>query len=228
MSKQPDAPPSLNSWLEEEMYSQFVNGQAAMDDAWVKVFRDPDYDGKQNGGHATAPAPSSTSANGGAGGSSGSGSSGSSSTGPAVPAYKPTSYEEIEAMRGVAGKIALNMDLSLTVPTATSQRSVPVKVIDENRYFINQHQTTHGRAKVSYTHLIAWAIVQALKKAPSLNDAYTVVDGVPHRIFRKQINLGIAVDVEGKDGKRSLLPTAERRWDFTACWRSGHRSTLPA
>ena len=108
-------------------------------------------------------------------------------------------------MRGVAGKIALNMDLSLTVPTATSQRAVPVKVIDENRYFINQHQTRYGQAKVSYTHLIAWAIVQALKKTPSLNDAYTVVDGVPHRIFRKQINLGIAVDVEGKDGKRSLL-----------------------
>jgi 2-oxoglutarate dehydrogenase E1 component len=209
MSKQPDAPISLNSWLEEEMYSQFVNGQAAIDDAWVRVFRDPEYNGKTNGGAGNGShAPAAPAGNGSASAGSATTATPVASSAPAqtaVPAYKPLANEDLEAMRGVAGKIALNMDLSLTVPTATSQRIVPVKVIDENRYFINQHQTLHGRSKVSYTHLIAWAIVQALKKNPTLNDAYTVVDGVPHRVVRKQINLGIAVDVEGKDGKRSLL-----------------------
>ncbi|MCC7339633.1 MAG: multifunctional oxoglutarate decarboxylase/oxoglutarate dehydrogenase thiamine pyrophosphate-binding subunit/dihydrolipoyllysine-residue succinyltransferase subunit [Bryobacterales bacterium] len=208
MSKQPEASPSLNSWLEEEMYSQFVNGQTSVDDAWAKIFRDPHYGETHNGGaEAHAPRVSSSPATQ----SNGHPATHAASSAPAAPApseaptYKPTAGEEVEAIRGVAGKIALNMDLSLTVPTATSQRAVPVKVIDENRYFMNQHQVRYGKAKVSYTHLIAWAIVQALKKTPSLNDAYTVVDGVPHRIFRKQINFGIAVDVEGKDGKRSLL-----------------------
>ncbi len=208
MSKQPDVPPSLNSWLEEEMYSQFVNGQTPLDDAWVKVFRDAHYGERPNGGseaHPSSPTANATPVTNGHPSTSAASNAAASPGSPALPAYKPASYEEMEAMRGVASKIALNMDLSLTVPTATSQRAVPVKVIDENRYFINQHQLRYGRAKVSYTHLIAWAIVQALKKTPSLNDAYTVVDGIPQRVFRKQINLGIAVDVEGKDGNRSLL-----------------------
>ena len=202
MSKQSDAPISLNSWLEEEMYSQFVNGQPGIDDAWVRVFRDPEYNGAQNGGHAPASAPVAASA---ANGTSAPPAPALAAAPLSAPSYKPSASEVAEPMRGVASKIAANMDLSLTVPTATSQRSVPVKVIDENRYFINQHQLLHGRSKVSYTHLIAWAIVQALKKLPTLNDAYALIDGAPHRIVRKQINLGIAVDVEGKDGKRSLL-----------------------
>ncbi len=210
MPNQAEESSGLNSWLEEEMYSQFVNGQTPVDDAWARVFRDPDYAGTHDGGvsaredgaaslaapptngHSTSQAAAKTAEPPAAGA-------------PPAPAYKPVTNEETEALRGVAGRIALNMDLSLTVPTATSQRAVPVKVIDENRYFINQHQLRYGLGKVSYTHLISWAIVQALKKTPALNDAYAVVDGVPHRVVRKQINFGIAVDVEGKDGKHSLL-----------------------
>src|SRR5690606_8626654 len=63
MSKQPDVPPSLNSWLEEEMYSQFVNGQTPLDDAWVRVFRDAHYGEAPNGGseaHASSPAANAT------------------------------------------------------------------------------------------------------------------------------------------------------------------------
>ncbi len=88
------------------------------------------------------------------------------------------------------------------MPLATSQRTISVKVIDENRRIINQHRTLVGKSKVSYTHLIGWAIVKALKTYPSLNYAYTERDGQGFRIVRPRIIIGIAVDTEGKDGAR--------------------------
>ena len=92
------------------------------------------------------------------------------------------------------------------MPLATSQRTIPVKVIDENRRIINQHRTLVGKSKVSYTHLIGWAIVKALEDIPALNHAY-VENRRPavSRWCATQINLGIAVDVEGKDGARNLV-----------------------
>src|SRR5215469_14006523 len=77
--------------------------------------------------------------------------------------------------------------------------------MDENRRIINQHRTLVGRSKVSYTHLIGWAVVKALGEFPALNQAYAEKDGEPFRIVRDQIHLGIAVDVAGKEGTRSLL-----------------------
>src|SRR5207247_6829231 len=62
-----------------------------------------------------------------------------------------------------------------------------------------------GKSKVSYTHLIGWAIVKALKAHPGLNHAFVENQGQPFRLVREQINLGIAVDVEGKDGSRNLV-----------------------
>ena len=108
-------------------------------------------------------------------------------------------------MRGAAARVAQNMEASLSMPLATSQRTIPVKVIDENRRIINQHRTLVGKSKVSYTHLIGWAIVKALKSNPGLNHAYVENQGQPFRLVREQINLGIAVDVEGKDGARNLV-----------------------
>ena len=108
-------------------------------------------------------------------------------------------------MRGAAARIAHNMDVSLTVPLATSQRTIPVKVIDENRRVINNHRTLLGKSKVSYTHIIGWAIVRALEYFPGLNHAYAEKAGEPFRIVRGNINLGVAVDVAGKDGGRNLL-----------------------
>ena len=209
MSKEPESPISINSWLAEEMFSEYQNGQTGIDDAWREVFRSPEFEQPAsprigNGDQAIGKAAAETAATPKTNGTS-TKPTPAGTTSAAVPAYKPVASEELQPILGVASKIAANMDLSLTIPTATSQRTVPVKVIDENRYFINQHQLMYGRAKVSYTHLIGWAIVQALKKTPTLNHAYTLIDGVPNRVVRPQINLGIAVDVEGKDGKRSLL-----------------------
>ncbi len=107
-------------------------------------------------------------------------------------------------LRGAAARIAENMNASLSIPLATSQRVMPVKVIDENRRMINEHRALLGKSKVSYTHIIAWAIVKALPSNPSLNHAYAETKGQPFRVVRDHVNIGIAVDVAGKDGSRSL------------------------
>ena len=115
--------------------------------------------------------------------------------------------EQVEAtpIRGAALKIVENMDASLAVPTATSQRRIPVKLLDENRRMINQYLQENDRGKVSYTHLIAWALLRALDEFPQLNDGYEVVEGAPARVRRAQINLGVAIDLTKKDGTRTLL-----------------------
>ncbi len=97
------------------------------------------------------------------------------------------------------------METSLTVPTATSMRNVPVKVLEENRRVINNHLANNGQPKASYTHLVAWALVKALKEFPRMNAAFAVQDSTPTRIDREDVNLGIAIDIERKDGSRSLL-----------------------
>jgi 2-oxoglutarate dehydrogenase E1 component len=122
---------------------------------------------------------------------------------PAVPESAPG--DELQPLRGAAGRIAENMSASLAIPLAASQRTIAVKVMDENRRIINQHRTLLGRGKVSYTHLIGWAIVKALEELPGLNHAYAERDGQPFRAVRQQVNLGIAVDVAGKDGGRNLM-----------------------
>lgn len=125
-------------------------------------------------------------------------------------AKKPTETKvgenvAVKSLTGVAKVIVANMEESLTVPTATSVRSLPVKVLDENRRIINENLKIQGRGKVSYTHLIAWAIVKALKEYPSLNFGYGVVNGVSSRLENESVNLGIAIDIEKKDGSRNLL-----------------------
>jgi 2-oxoglutarate dehydrogenase E1 component len=108
-------------------------------------------------------------------------------------------------LRGAASKIVQNMEASLTVPTATSVRNIPVKVLEENRRVINNHLTLIGQSKASFTHIIAWAIVKALHDQPRMNAAFAMQDGTPTRIDRSEVNFGIAIDVERKDGSRSLM-----------------------
>jgi 2-oxoglutarate decarboxylase len=117
----------------------------------------------------------------------------------------PSAESHSVAIRGAALKIVENMEASLSVPTATSQRRIPVKLLDENRRIINKYLAENDRGKASYTHLIAWAILRAIDEYPQLNDAYEVVDGKPARLAREPVNLGVAIDLEKKDGTRTLL-----------------------
>src|SRR5204862_6450067 len=84
----------------------------------------------------------------------------------------PRAGEKPEPLRGAALRIAENMEESLTVPTATSQRLIPVKLLEENRRLINEYRAAHDQGKISFTHLIAWAVIQGLKAFPNLNDAF--------------------------------------------------------
>ncbi len=111
----------------------------------------------------------------------------------------------VKPITGPAKKIVENMETSLSVPTATSVRNIPVKVLEENRIQINGHLKASGRGKVSFTHIIAWAIVKAIKAMPAMNNGFGIIDGKASRIENPSINLGIAIDVEKKDGSRSLL-----------------------
>lgn len=122
-----------------------------------------------------------------------------------APDQKLAEGTEARSITGAAKKIVENMEQSLTVPTATSFRNVPVKVLEENRRIINEHFAARGHGKVSFTHIIAWAIVQAIKAYPSLNVGYGVVDGTPSKLLHDSVNLGIAIDIEKKDGSRNLL-----------------------
>ena len=129
-----------------------------------------------------------------------------SATAPApAPETKPQPEGEVIPIRGPALKIVENMQSSLSVPTATSERRIPVKLLDENRSIINKHLAENDRGKASYTHLIAWAMLRALDSFPQLNDGYAEVDGASVRLKRKNVNLGVAVDLTKKDGSRTLL-----------------------
>ncbi len=111
----------------------------------------------------------------------------------------------LEQMASIPSKIAENMVLSLEVPTATSVREIPVKPLDENRRIINKYLLKVKKNKISFTHLLAWAVVRALVKFPQLNDTFTKINGVANRVRRTSINIGIAIDVTRKDGSRLLM-----------------------
>ncbi len=112
---------------------------------------------------------------------------------------------DVKPITGAAKKIVENMEESLTVPIATSTRRIPVKVLEENRRIINENLAKSGRGKASFTHLIGWAIVKSLKLYPHLNEGFAVVNGSPSRYQRESVTLGIAIDIQKKDGSRSLM-----------------------
>ncbi len=203
---------SLNDWLAQELYQEYLNNRTAVDSAWKGIF-DTDVPAAPAPPPPTpAPSPKETQP---------------VETKAAPPAAAPSNTpaptsndliarasappkelgpaEQLVPLRGAAARLAENMNLSLAVPTATSQRVIPVKVIDENRTLINQSRTMAGKSKVSYTHIIAYAIVKALENFPNLNNAYAESEGQPFRWVKGQINLGLAIDVAGKDGARSLV-----------------------
>jgi len=113
--------------------------------------------------------------------------------------------DEIVPIVGVGAKIIENMTGSLSIPTATSLRTVSVKLLEENRQIINQHLKRSSNRKISFTHIIAYGIVQAAKRFPNLNNSFGIVNEKPSLIKKPYINIGIAVDIERKDGTRSLI-----------------------
>jgi len=118
---------------------------------------------------------------------------------------QPGEEDEVQIIAGSSEKILTNMNTSLSIPVATSQRTIPVKLLEENRILINNQLKKQSKGKISFTHLISWAILKAIKKNPALNNAFTILNNKPHLIKRKDVNLGLAIDIEKKDGSRSLI-----------------------
>ena len=124
-------------------------------------------------------------------------------------------------LRGAPARTVANMDVSLTVPTATSVRSVPVKLLWDNRTVINNHLARARGGKVSFTHLIGYALVKALRATPEINVGFDVVDGKPNLVKPAHINLGLAIDMQKPDGTRQLLVPSIKgaeKMDFAAFW----------
>ncbi len=177
----------INSWFEEELRGQYHNDRNSVDESW-KALLDKNSFGNKNGSAAradTAPM----------------------SAGSAMPAPRSviTPDDELVPLRGAAALIASNMAASLSVPIATSQRILPVKVIDENRRLLNHHRALLSKSKISFTHLIGWAIVKAIRMVPALNAAFADEQGQPFRVNHANVNLGLAIDIASKSGGRSLV-----------------------
>ena len=188
-----------NAAYVQGLLDRFQSNPALVDDSWRSYFTELLGDGagvstqpgNGAGSAAAAPAPQPKPV----------------ATPAPAPAPAPTPEADVEVVpiRGPAAKIVENMETSLSVPTATSERRIPVKLLDENRRIINKHLSENNRGKASYTHLIAWAILRALDEYPQLNDGFAEVDRQPARLKRPHVNLGVAVDLTKKDGTRTLL-----------------------
>ncbi|MDA4084081.1 Multifunctional 2-oxoglutarate metabolism enzyme [Mycolicibacterium hassiacum DSM 44199] len=117
----------------------------------------------------------------------------------------PGSSEDVRVLRGAAAAVVKNMEASLEVPTATSVRAIPAKLMIDNRIVINNHLKRTRGGKISFTHLIGYAVVQAVKKFPNMNRHYAEIDGKPTAVTPEHVNLGLAIDLQGKDGNRQLV-----------------------
>lgn len=233
-----------NEWLVEEMYDQYQRDPGSVDPSWVRYFQ---ANGKGANGATTAPAsappakpapaapaqehkpdPTPTPApvakprpeSKAAEPAKGTTNPVPKESRPAAPA--PAKDEPTyTVLRGAPARTAQNMDASLSVPTATSVRSVPVKLLWDNRTVINNHLARARGGKVSFTHLIGYALVKAVKAMPEMNNGFDVVDGKPNLITPAHINLGLAIDVPKPDGTRQLLvPSikAAEAMDFAGFW----------
>ena len=146
--------------------------------------------------------------------------------GSASRAARPASSAEegtSTPLRGAASAVVKNMEASLEVPTATSVRAVPAKLLADNRLVINNQLRRTRGGKISFTHLIGYAVVRAIHETvPVMNATFQEdADGKPHVLRNEHIGLGIAVDMEKSDGSRTLLVPVVRdadTLDFRGFW----------
>ncbi len=180
-----------NAWLVDEMYERYLDDPASVGERWQEFFADyrTDTSASSPPGATQAPEPPPSPVTPTAEGH------------PVAAAAEPGA----ERLRGAAARIARTMEASLEVPTATSFRLVPAKLLEVNRQVINGYLGRTRGGKVSFTHLIAYAVIRALEAVPTMNAAYVESDDQPAVIRHDRLGLGLAVDVEKPDGSRSLI-----------------------
>ena len=174
-----------NAWLIEEMYRQFREQPQSLTESWRDFFEDYRPLGALPATPVETAPPAKTAA-------------------PADNGQAPIP-PNATALRGGFARIVENMERSLAIPTATSVRAIPVKLLEENRRIINQYLADATGAKMSFTHIIAWAVVKALKKMPVMATSFFAANGTSYKITPEHVNFGLAVDVAKKDGSRTLF-----------------------
>jgi len=219
-----------NAWLVDDMYDQYLVDPSSVSESWRDFFADyrpapvpptalvrpgtagpvappgpsapasppPPAPGSPGGGVAAADVPAASPAVGLA----------PAGTDGAGGAPSETDAARPVTLRGAAARIVTNMEASLGVPTATSVRTVPAKLLEVNRQILNNQLARTTGAKVSFTHLIGYAVVRALQIVPALNSSYVdEIDGKPGPgvVRHRHVGLGLAVDLEKSDGSRTLL-----------------------
>jgi 2-oxoglutarate dehydrogenase E1 component len=180
---------TANAGFAQSLYEDYLRDPASVGPEWRQLFESGVVGEKpaaQNGAHPTTAAPASQPAE------------------PARPA-SPARPDRLE-IKGPALRLVQNMNESLTVPTATTFRELPVARLEAERKSLNAALKAAGRdEKISFTHLIAWALVQGVRQHPVMGHFLAVENGAPQRVVPDGINLGLAVDVTRKDGSRGLV-----------------------
>src|SRR5579862_2157482 len=232
-----------NEWLVEEMYDRFRSDPESVGPSWREFFANyrqasapprsvaaqpadvapaptpaadrPQADGARAGGAPAGGAPAGGAQAGGAQ------AGGDRADGDRADGDRADG-DRAQPLKGAAARIVANMEASLTVPTATSVRRVPAKLLEINRTILNNHLARRRGGKVSFTHLIGFAVVRALREVPVMNSGYRAGDdGKPTVTHYSHVNLGLAVDVENADGSRSLVVPAIKHadeMDFHGFW----------
>jgi 2-oxoglutarate dehydrogenase E1 component len=219
-----------NEWIVEDMYQRYLADPGTVDPAWHDFFADYKPDGAAE---TTATAPGKPAAAVTAASTPGAATTappatpnGGAAAAPAparAAAPAPTNGARTQPLRGVAARLVQNMDASLAIPTATSVRAVPAKLIADNRIVINNHLARGRGGKVSFTHIIGYALVQALKTHPEMNNSYAEVNGKPVLVSPAHVNLGIAIDLAKPDGSRNLVVPSVKNcegMDFRQFWQA--------
>ena len=223
-----------NAWLIEEMFDQFKGDPDSVPEEWRAEFEGQPAPGSNGDGAAQpqaapaappqpappipAPTPVATPAPVAAPAQPvATATPQAAAPAAAPPAGSPelAEPEPGEPLRGVAARIVTNMEASLQVPTATSFREIPAKLLEVNRKVLNNHLKRVRGGKVSFTHLIGYAVVRAISgEVPNMNNTFAAdSDGKPRLIRNPHVNLGIAVDQLKADGSRALLVPVLREAD---------------
>ena len=226
-----------NEWLVDEMYERYLQDPATVDKAWWDFFADytpgsptgvppipQSVQPKRVEPAAPPPPPPPPPPP-----APPSGIKSAKLPTPADPIVQPIptlitpGASSLEPIRGVAARVVQSMEASLTVPTATSVRAIPAKLMIDNRTVINNHLARGRGGKVSFTHLIGYAMIKALRSMPEMNVFFGEVDGKPALGRPEHINLGIAIDLAKPDGTRQLLVPSIKgcdQLDFAQFWAS--------
>ena len=226
-----------NAWLVDEMYQQYKENPQSVDEEWRKYFAEGPTPTAASESAATAGTPEATAPGSETRAAAESdkpattkirqiAQRGIQGEPPAPAKPKKPKREKVspmiaadkvewdggkeETIRGVGKAIVKNMDASLSIPTATSVRDMPARLMFENRSLINEQMRRTRGGKISFTHIIGYAMVKAVMLHPDMNNNYKVEDGKPTLVVPENINLGLAIDMTNKDGSRSLVVAAIR------------------